>query len=150
VTKSVARGSLDSPNAILPLSGVEMVILVSKGDWHLGRTGEPSDLSRAEWLQWTNGLWRFEADVDWPNLEWDFVPARGDVRGHPAPMASEMARRLIKMLSFPDAIVYDPFCGSGTTPGEAVKLGRVAWGSDIEAAWVGVSERYVAECAAQL
>ena len=51
--------------------------------------------------------------------------------GHPAPFPEELPRRLIKLYSYPDDVVLDPFLGSGTTLAAAVKLGRQGLGVEI-------------------
>jgi len=47
---------------------------------------------------------------------------------------------LIQLLSRPGDLVCDPFCGSGTTGVEAVKLGRRSWQSDSNRASIQVAE----------
>jgi site-specific DNA-methyltransferase (adenine-specific) len=66
---------------------------------------------------------------------WNLRPA--DRVGHPAPFPVEVARRCIRLSSWPGETVLDPFAGSGTTLLAARQLGRRAIG--IEA-----SERYCA------
>jgi len=50
---------------------------------------------------------------------------------HPAVFPNELPHRLIKIYSFYGDIVFDPFCGIGTTNVEALKLGRNSIGIDI-------------------
>ena len=50
----------------------------------------------------------------WPSLcstVWNLAPARR--AGHPAPFPVEVARRAIRLSTWPDEIVLDPFAGSG-------------------------------------
>jgi site-specific DNA-methyltransferase (adenine-specific) len=54
---------------------------------------------------------------------------------HPASYPMELARRCIRLSTWPDQVVLDPWCGSGTTLKAARDLGRRAIGCDI-------SERY--------
>ncbi len=121
--KSVARGSVDSASAPSIIAGVEMVCLFSKGEW---RREPPcdSDLDHAEWLEWTNGVWRFPGETQ----AWE---------GHPAPYPVRLPYQLVKLLSFPGDVVLDPFCGSGTTALAATTLRREFVGFDR-------SEQYVA------
>jgi site-specific DNA-methyltransferase (adenine-specific) len=51
---------------------------------------------------------------------------------HPAPFPLEMATRLIKMFSFYDDTVVDPFCGSGTTMYAALNNSRHSIGIEVE------------------
>ena len=57
---------------------------------------------------------------------WHLAPARRD--GHPAPFPVELARRAIRLSTWPDETVLDPFAGSGTTLLAARQLGRRAIG----------------------
>ena len=51
--------------------------------------------------------------------------------GHPAPFPEELPRRLIKIYSYPQDLVLDPFAGSGTTLVAAKRLGRPSIGVEI-------------------
>ena len=127
VSKSVARGSIDSPAAPHVITPVEVVGVFYKGEW--GRKSDtPADLDHDEWLEWTNGLWTFRGE----GRAWE---------GHPAAFPEELPRRLIKLLSYPGDTVLDPFCGSGTTPLVANRLGRRAIGFDLDAGYIESARR---------
>lgn len=65
---------------------------------------------------------------------------------HPATFPDSLARDLIRALSAPGDVVYDPMMGSGTTPVVAMQEGRRWLGNDFSADYVGVAaERLVAE-----
>jgi len=51
---------------------------------------------------------------------------------HPAPYPLELAERLIRMFSFVDDTVLDPFMGTGTTNIAAAKWGRNSIGTEID------------------
>jgi DNA modification methylase len=53
-------------------------------------------------------------------------------RYHPAPYPTELADRLIRMFSFVDDTVLDPFLGTGTTTVAAAKCGRNSIGLEID------------------
>lgn len=57
-------------------------------------------------------------------------------REHPAVFPGEMVRRLIKMYSFYNDTVLDPFCGIGTVNVEALKLNRNSIGIDIKEEYI--------------
>lgn len=131
VSKSVARGSIDSPAAPHVITPVEVIGVFYKGAW--GRTSDaPADLEHDEWLEWTNGLWTFRGE----GRAWE---------GHPAAFPEELPRRLIKLLSYPGDTVLDPFAGSGTTPLVAWQLGRVAIGFDHAPAYIDSARRRLVE-----
>jgi site-specific DNA-methyltransferase (adenine-specific) len=79
---------------------------------------------------------------NWPALVsnvWEIRPEQRDE--HPAPFPEEVARRCIRLSTWPGEAVLDPFMGAGATLLAARDLGRRAIGFD-------VSERYC-EIAAQ-
>src|SRR3989442_10991539 len=67
---------------------------------------------------------------------WDFANVRTDTFTHglhpyPAKMVPSIARELIACYSAPGDLVYDPFCGSGTTLVEASLTQRRGSGIDL-------------------
>jgi site-specific DNA-methyltransferase (adenine-specific) len=67
----------------------------------------------------------------WPELcstVWNLAPAARQRDGHPAPFPLELARRCIRLSTWPGEVVLDPFAGTGTTLLAARQLGRRAIG----------------------
>lgn len=131
ITKTTARGSVDSAAAPHIIARVEMIALFSKGPW-MRHARAASDLHRDEWLSWTDGLWDFPGE----SSGWE---------GHPAPFPLRLPHQLVKLLSFPGDVVLDPFCGSGTTLLAAMRLGRQAVGYDRSPAYVESTLRRLAK-----
>lgn len=131
VSKSVARGSVDSPSAPHVITPVEMIPVFCKGEWPRS-SGRVSDLKHDEWLEWTNGLWTFPGE----SRPW---------MGHPAPFPPELPRRLIKLLSYREDTVLDPFNGSGTTTLVGWQLGREVIGFDQSADYAHQAQQRLAE-----
>jgi len=77
---------------------------------------EKSKLTKEEWIKYTKGIWYIEPDRK---------------ANHPATFPIEIPLRLIKMYSFIDELILDPFAGTGTTLIIANKLGRKAVGYEI-------------------
>ncbi len=77
---------------------------------------ENSAMTNEEWNTYFNGHWYFSG-------------AKQDK--HLAMFPEELPKRLIKMFSFPNEIVLDPFLGSGTTSLVARKLDRNSIGYEI-------------------
>ena len=68
----------------------------------------------------------------WVNAEWSIAPKRNMQKfDHPAMFPVELARRAIKLFSYKDDIVLDPFNGAGTTTFVAKQLERKFIGIDI-------------------
>ena len=53
-------------------------------------------------------------------------------RNHPAPYPQELAERLVRMFSFVDDTVFDPFMGTGTTSAAAAMCGRNSIGVELD------------------
>jgi len=119
ISRRTAWGSWLSPSAPFVTAPVEMIAV-----FHIGAfrrppgNGRRGDISRDEFLEWTLGMWTFHG-------------ANPRRVGHPAPFPEELPRRLIKLYSYPDDVVLDPFVGSGTTLAACIKLGRRAVGVEI-------------------
>lgn len=127
-SRHTARGG-NSPSAVHVMTPVEVIIVLYKGEWHLDRVGA-HDLEHEEWIAWTHGLWTF------PNNH-------SAQTGHPCPYPLELPRRCIKLFSFRDAVVCDPFLGSGTTAVAAAQLGRRVLASEIRQAYVDMARARV-------
>ena len=112
-------GSFPHPrNGIVKLD-FEYILLFKKQ----GNAPKPTEAQKAnsamtneEWNTYFNGHWYFNG-------------AKQDK--HLAMFPEELPRRLIKMFSFPDETVLDPFMGSGTTALAAKKLSRNSIGYEI-------------------
>jgi len=89
-----------------------------------------SRLTQKEWVEFTRQVW------DIP------IPGKGDLAfgKHPAIMPEEIARRCVRLFSFVDDLVLDPFAGSGTTLKVAKALKRRYVGYEIYPAYRGVIE----------
>ena len=77
---------------------------------------EQSRLTQKEWMEFTKGVWELPPDRD---------------SDHPATFPMEIAERIIRLYSFPEDLVLDPFSGSGTTIVAADKHGRKGIGFEI-------------------
>ena len=108
---------------------VEMIAVFHKGGFRRPATGgRHGDITRDEFLAWTLGMWTFAG-------------ANPRRVGHPAPFPEELPRRLIKLYSYPEDLVLDPFSGSGTTLVAAKRLGRNSVGVEINATFCELTVR---------
>jgi len=125
--------SASAPNIITP---VETIIVLYKNEWKLSMGMNPpeSDITADEFKEWVLGLWNITGES-------------AKRIGHPAPFPRELARRCIKLFSFPGSVVVDPFAGSGTTVIEALIHGREAVGIEKEKRYVELARsRIEREC----
>jgi site-specific DNA-methyltransferase (adenine-specific) len=129
ISRRTAWGSWLSPSAPFVTAPVEMIAVFFKGSFRRpAGDGRKGDILRDEFLAWTLGMWTFAGAN----------PRRA---GHPAPFPEELPRRLIKLYSYPDDVVLDPFAGSGTTLVAARKLGRRSVGVEISPEFCSVAVR---------
>ncbi len=119
ISRRTAWGSWMSPSAPFVTAPVEMISVFYKDEWRRPHLDRQSDIERDEFLAWTLGVWEFPGENP------------GKVR-HPAPFPLELPRRLIRLYSYLDDLVLDPFLGSGTTAVAASTLGRRFVGVELD------------------
>jgi len=74
---------------------------------------------------------------------WSIPPESARRVGHPAPFPVELPEQLIRLYTFKDDLVLDPFMGSGSALVAAASLGRRYVGYDLDAAYVDIARRRV-------
>lgn len=118
VGNRTAWGSFNSPSSPSFPTPFEHILVFCKESKKLQYKGE-SDLEKEEFIQWSNPLWRFTPETKMKKI------------GHPAMFPVELAKRCLKMFSYKDAVVLDPFMGSGTTAIACKKYDRHYIGFEI-------------------
>jgi len=82
----------------------------------------------------------------WVYGKWSIAPERKMKEyGHAAMFPEELARRVIKLFSFQNDVVLDPFNGAGTTTKIAQLLGRKFVGIDIDPKYCETAEKRLSE-----
>ena len=119
ISRRTAWGSWLSASDPWVNTAAEAVLVLSRDQRRRDGRGRTSDVERDDFMDWTLGLWSFNGQ-------------NTGQYGHPAPFPEELPRRLIKLFSFREDIVLDPFLGSGTTCRVAKDLGRRSIGIEIE------------------
>lgn len=77
----------------------------------------------------------------WVNAKWDIAPEKNMKKyNHPAMFPEELVKRLLKLFSYQDDIVLDPFNGVGTTTLVSYKLKRKYIGIDISKEYCRIAE----------
>lgn len=105
-------GTLGSPGEIPIVQEVEYILIFRKDGKRTDITDElriDSALSPEEFGEYGMQIWEVE-------------PERNRV--HPAPFPTEIPKRLIKLFTFKNDLILDPFGGSGTTAIAALECGR--------------------------
>jgi site-specific DNA-methyltransferase (adenine-specific) len=110
ISKGTAWGSWQSASAPHIIAPIELILVLYKGQWEKLRKGT-STITSDEFKIWAGagGVWTFPGERR---------------NGHPAAFPPELPRRCLKLFSYVDDLVLDPFAGSGTTGVAAVELGR--------------------------
>ena len=98
----------------------ETMIVAYKGAWKRPTPTEfkgwRDDLG--EWTSLVSNVWRV-------------APERRRLGGHPAPFPVVLARRAVRLSTWPGETVLDQFSGQGSTVRAAVELGRNGIGTDV-------------------
>ena len=125
-------GSWLRPSAPNIVTRDEAIGLFYKGERWKRRGDGASDVTREEFMSWTQGSWTIPPET------------RAFMR-YPAAFPEELPRRLIKLLTYPGEAVLDPFSGSGTTAIAAHRLERVPLAFDISPRAVAITEQRLAQ-----
>lgn len=75
---------------------------------------------------------------------WRIPPASAKRVGHPAPFPVDLPGRCIRLFTFRDDVVLDPFMGSGTTAIAAMREGRRYVGYEMDPEYVALAEKRIA------
>lgn len=121
---NTAWGSWKSPScpSFRPL-GESVLIFYKEERIHKGDSNN-IDISAEEFKEWTKNIWYFDKDKEqiFNNVLCASNNAKKDL--HPAPYPEELIERLLKIYSYENDIILDPFHGIGTTGFVANKLKR--------------------------
>ena len=101
----------------------------------------------ADWLmELLEAGWLYRQTIVWNDGFWTFPGAHRISEDHcPAPFPEELPRRCMRMFSFPNDVVLDPFLGSGTSGVVAAQCGRQFYGFDTSALYVEQSRERIAD-----
>lgn len=126
----LSLGSINSAARPHHVSQMELIILLSKGEWGPSSLGR-DDISGEDWQTAGRGPWTFPGE----SRPWE---------AHSAAFPLELPRRLIRYLSRVGDAICDPFLGSGTTAVAAFEAGRRCYGYDLDEACIASSKRRLA------
>ena len=107
------------PTPLILNAGFENIVIFTKSG---NRPKVPQHIkdqckiTMEDWREFTRGIWNIRTDSD---------------KDHPATFPIELAERVVRLYSFTDDLVLDPFSGAGTTVVAAEKWGRIGLGYEI-------------------
>ena len=128
--KKTAWGSYMSPSLPAVRRSYEYILVYSKEQFKLEKdefSGEP-DITAAEFQNYIDSRWVIQ-------------PETKNLGNHPCPYPLELPTRCIKLYSYPNDIILDPFSGTGTTCLAAKMLKRRYIGIDNSPEYVNFSLR---------
>ncbi len=132
-SSSVAWGTyLSAKNPVLR-DAHEYILIFSKDTFTRGiKDKMKSTMSKNDFVELTKSVWAFNAES-------------ATKVGHPAPFPVELPARCIKLYTFEEEVVLDPFMGSGTTAVASIELNRHFVGYDIDREYIKIAEKRVRE-----
>lgn len=134
ISKRTAWGSWKSASAPVVIAPVELIAIFFKDEWKKTNGSKENDVTGDEFKDWTQGVWVFNGE------------SKKRI-GHPAPFPKELPYRCIKLFSYLNDVVFDPFAGSGTTLLISEQLKRRSFGVEIDKQYFELaSNRILREC----
>ncbi|MDR0977952.1 MAG: site-specific DNA-methyltransferase [Endomicrobium sp.] len=130
ISKRTAWGSFMSASAPYVIAPVELILVLYKGTWKKTNGSKISDITKKDFMSWTNGIWTFNGE------------SKKKI-GHPAPFPKELPYRAVKLFSYVGDIVFDPFSGSGTTALVAAMNKRIGIGLDIDSSYCKLAKKRI-------
>jgi len=100
-----------------------------------GENPEPvtTDVSNEEWIAWARPIWYGIRETETLNVA--LARSNKDER-HICPLQLETIARCLRLWSNRGDLIFDPFCGIGSTGFEALKLGRQFLGFELKPEYV--------------
>lgn len=131
--KYTAWGSWKSPSMPYMKYTWEFIEIFVKGSQKKTGSREDIDIKADEFKKWVYGKWTFAPESRMKKFD------------HPAMFPEELPYRLLKLYSYQNDIVLDPFNGVGTTTLMAAKLNRRYIGIDLSKKYCTMARRRIME-----
>ncbi|GAA8390251.1 site-specific DNA-methyltransferase [Helicobacter pylori] len=126
-------GSWKSPAAPYLKYSWEFIEIFCKNNLKKEGDKDSIDITNDEFKKWVYG-------------KWNFAPERNMKQyGHDAMFPEELVKRCLKLFSYQNDIILDPFNGAGTTTKVAKQLGRRFIGIDISEKYCEVAKARLKE-----
>jgi DNA modification methylase len=136
---SCAWGSFRSASNPVLRDITERVVVASKGRFDRARSAKQRALDGLphESTLMTEDFMAMTLDV------WSLAPESAKRVGHPAPFPVELPEQLIRLYTFKNDLVLDPFMGSGSALVAAARLGRRYVGYELDQGYVDIARSRV-------
>lgn len=126
--KLTAWGSWKSPSCPYLSYPFEFIEVFSKDTLKHDGNKDDIDITKEEFIEYVNGHWSIAPET------------RMKMFNHPAMFPEELAKRCIKLFSYKNDLILDPFNGAGTTTYVANLLGRRYIGIDISETYCEIAK----------
>lgn len=131
---STAWGSYLKANNPVLRDVHEYILIFCKETYSMQNLHEKkSTITKEEFMEYTKSVWKFSAE-------------RASRVGHPAPFPVELPKRLIKLYTFENDVILDPFVGAGATSIAALETKRRFVGYDIYKKYCELAEKRINNC----
>lgn len=106
-----------------------------------------TDVSNDEWIKWAEPVWW---DIRETNTLNERLGREDTDERHICPLQLDFIDRCIRLWSNKNELVFDPFGGLGSTPYEAVKLGRKGMSIELKHSYWVESVKLISQLDKQL
>lgn len=113
LANNTAWGSFGSPSMPYMRITSEPILIFFKDSYRKEGNKENIDITTEEFVRDTQTLWFEEDNVVYEDVV--NISNTDNKTGHPAPFSVELVERLLKIFSYKNDLVLDPFNGSGST-----------------------------------
>ena len=131
--KYTAWGSWKSPSSPYLKYTWEFIEIFCKGDLKKNGLKDNIDINEEEFKSWVNAKWSIAPEREMKKY------------GHPAMFPEKLVERVLKLFSFKNDIILDPFNGVGTTTLVSHKLGRQYLGIDISKEYCETAKKRICD-----
>ena len=132
--KYTAWGSWESPSNPYMKYTWEFLEVFCKGNLKKEGKNENIDIDAEDFKKYVVAKWSIAPERDMKKY------------GHPAMFPEKLVEKALKLFSFKNDIILDPFNGAGTTSYMAKKLGRHFIGIDISKEYCETAEKRLKDC----
>mgnify|MGYP000064321341 CR=1 FL=1 len=129
--KLTAWGSYKSPSSPYLNYPFEFIEVFSKKSIKHDGNKEDIDITKDEFIKYVNGHWSMAPETRMKEFD------------HPAMFPEELVKRCLKLFSYRNDVILDPFNGVGTTTLVAHQLGRRYIGIDISESYCKVASQRI-------